>query len=754
MKLLVAASGRHADAKSHQPEIVLCRVHSVPSAFPVAQYFALGLLKPSDYARLVVIVAACLRTYTPAMTSTLNLARASFRLFPRPVFFPRRQIHSTPMAFAKKKRPKTVVQDLFDDEEQWGVTEDLIPSAPQPSLSKPDAVLAPTSPTPRATKKDVGRLSPGERLDKYTTLVRFVKPRIGRNPTKKTPLVRRTVFPQLIQLSTTAEHLQTITDLMVTWKEGRLGTQGKARFGPDGKPKGGDPFSESTSELFARRCEELGVPEHALMVYGEFNKYALPLTIPAARRLLHGLLAKDRPFAEIITATALYTSHGLPPVQQDLPSCALLLSACLRNLKTAEGKEAIETQSLIDALVPSLKKQLKKTMPMPESRDVRDKTIRLWLKSIMLDFNGTIADQTNGQILTWGHLKTWRPPVNSNLTLTATMKEEDIAGDSAPTDSSLTQFRSSVAQYSYDSPPSNTEPLRRSPRKHVPSRSTSSSSVKRLASESVDMKETKISPKKQKRSYAPPETYAHLRELQDHLKPDLDVMFCGINPGKKSAEIGHHFGNPSNHFWWCLHQSGFTDTKLLPEEDYTLPDSLGLGLTNLVDRPTSEEAELSAAEQLASVPGFLAKVARFRPGIVCFVGLKIAKVLDKSLKVTLSSDAKSWGLRPYKMVHQVPSKFSETLFFAAPSTSGLVTQFQRPKKAEIFGEVRQLVQDLKAGTVCTKDMTVIQPHQIAQVAQAKIEDPFDSRELLSFPKVEEEKQLGGLIQMPPHEGQS
>ncbi|KAJ7271902.1 uracil-DNA glycosylase-like protein [Mycena haematopus] len=304
------------------------------------------------------------------------------------------------------------------------------------------------------------------------------------------------------------------------------------------------------------------------------------------------------------------------------------------------------------------------------------------------------------------------------IAILQSMKEEDIADDSA--------LAGKVE-------------LRRSPRKHVPARSTSSSPVKRLASESVDVKETKYSPKKQKRSYAPPETYAHLRELQDHLKPDLDVIFCGINPGKKSAEIGHHFGNPSNHFWWCLHQSGFTDTKLPPQEDHTLPDLFSIGLTDLVDRPTTEQMELSASEQLAGVPVFLAKIARFRPAIVCFVGLGIAKVVDTSLKVTLSSDAKSWGLRPYKMVHQNPSKFSETLFFAAVSTSGLVTQFQRPKKAEIFGKVRQLVQDLKAGTICTKDMTVIQPHQIAQAA-VQAADPCNSRELLSFslyPKIEE-----------------
>jgi hypothetical protein len=85
-------------------------------------------------------------------------------------------------------------------------------------------------------------------------------------------------------------------------------------------------------------------------------------------------------------------------------------------------------------------------------------------------------------------------------------------------------------------------------------RSASSSPAKRLASkreedDDVDVEPLKFSPKKQKlkRTYAPPETYAHLRELQDHLKPDLDgcstfcfsaraltniytvaVIFCGI----------------------------------------------------------------------------------------------------------------------------------------------------------------------------------------------------------------------------------
>ncbi|KAJ7109501.1 uracil-DNA glycosylase-like protein [Mycena epipterygia] len=288
------------------------------------------------------------------------------------------------------------------------------------------------------------------------------------------------------------------------------------------------------------------------------------------------------------------------------------------------------------------------------------------------------------------------------------VKEEDI-----PDSAALNQFRSSLSQFSFGSSKSE---LRRSPRKPV----ARTSPVKRQISETGSSQKRIVlerSPKKQKRSYAPPETYAHLHELQDHLKQDLDVIFCGINPGKKSAEIGHHFGNPSNHFWWCLHHSGFTETQISPQEDFNLPDRFSLGLTNLVDRPTTEQTELSRKEQLAGVPFFLAKIARYRPRIVCFVGLAIARVVETRLNVTLASDAKSWGLRPYKMIHPSSSTFTETLFFAAPSTSGLVTHFQRPEKARIFGELRQIVENLKLGNLNTARMTVIRQEQIAQPSE-------------------------------------
>ncbi|KAG7097624.1 hypothetical protein E1B28_004957 [Marasmius oreades] len=148
--------------------------------------------------------------------------------------------------------------------------------------------------------------------------------------------------------------------------------------------------------------------------------------------------------------------------------------------------------------------------------------------------------------------------------------------------------------------------------------------------ESLPSSKPKGSPsKKQRQGYAPPEKYAHLDKLTDRLQGGLDVLFCGINPGVKSAEIGLHFGHRNNRFWRCLHQSGFTPTTLPPSAGPSLPEQSNIGLTDLVERPTSKEDELSRDEKIAAVPSFLNKIALFRPRIVCFIGLEIARIVRK-----------------------------------------------------------------------------------------------------------------------------
>ena len=41
---------------------------------------------------------------------------------------------------------------------------------------------------------------------------------------------------------------------------------------------------------------------------------------------------------------------------------------------------------------------------------------------------------------------------------------------------------------------------------------------------------------------------------------------------------------------------------------------------NLVDRPSTSQAELLAQELASSVPALLARIARFRPRVACFIG--------------------------------------------------------------------------------------------------------------------------------------
>ncbi|TCD61388.1 hypothetical protein EIP91_008525 [Steccherinum ochraceum] len=131
------------------------------------------------------------------------------------------------------------------------------------------------------------------------------------------------------------------------------------------------------------------------------------------------------------------------------------------------------------------------------------------------------------------------------------------------------------------------------------------------------------------RGYASPETYEHLHHLQDCLDHGLDIVYCGINPDVISAEVGHRFVSPTNHFWRCLYESGLTDRKLSPTEDFTLPESYSMGLTCLVDRPTAEQAELSKTEMISGVPTLSSKIAKYKPRIVCFLGKGIWQVFVK-----------------------------------------------------------------------------------------------------------------------------
>lgn len=107
--------------------------------------------------------------------------------------------------------------------------------------------------------------------------------------------------------------------------------------------------------------------------------------------------------------------------------------------------------------------------------------------------------------------------------------------------------------------------------------------------------------------------------LKDILTKNLIVIFCGINPGLKSAGDGYHFSGRSNRFWKALHRSGFTPYEIQAINDTSIVD-FGYGLTTAVARATSKANELSKEEFDHSLETFKTKIKTFQPKYIAFLG--------------------------------------------------------------------------------------------------------------------------------------
>ena len=119
--------------------------------------------------------------------------------------------------------------------------------------------------------------------------------------------------------------------------------------------------------------------------------------------------------------------------------------------------------------------------------------------------------------------------------------------------------------------------------------------------------------------------WEHLR-LTDRIEPGANVLFVGINPGVRSAQTGHHFAGPSNRFWKLL-----WGARLVPEPLTYLQDTrlleFGLGITNLVARPSPGIDTLKPAEYVAGWKILDRKIERFRPQVVALVGVTLWRAI-------------------------------------------------------------------------------------------------------------------------------
>jgi TDG/mug DNA glycosylase family protein len=156
--------------------------------------------------------------------------------------------------------------------------------------------------------------------------------------------------------------------------------------------------------------------------------------------------------------------------------------------------------------------------------------------------------------------------------------------------------------------------------------------------------------------------------VPDLVGPDLRVLFCGINPGTLSGELGLHFARPGNRFWKLLCAGGFTESVLAPAEQHILPE-LGIGITNLVDRVTAAASELSGSELREGASHLEAKVETLRPRCVAVLGMQAYRTAF---------------LRPGATIGPQPDLLSAAILWLLPNPSGLQARYQVPEMTEMF----------------------------------------------------------------------
>jgi len=152
----------------------------------------------------------------------------------------------------------------------------------------------------------------------------------------------------------------------------------------------------------------------------------------------------------------------------------------------------------------------------------------------------------------------------------------------------------------------------------------------------------------------------------------LSVLFVGINPSLRSAEVGHHFARPGNRFWPTLHAAGFTPRRLSPEEDGLLP-SFAVGVVNFVSRPTRSADELTVAELRDGAAVLEDTVRAWAPRLVAVLGVVAYRAAFARPQASLGLQDERVGGRPV---------------WVLPNPSGLNAHYKPADFARLYEEAR------------------------------------------------------------------
>ncbi len=176
-----------------------------------------------------------------------------------------------------------------------------------------------------------------------------------------------------------------------------------------------------------------------------------------------------------------------------------------------------------------------------------------------------------------------------------------------------------------------------------------------------------------------------LSAVPDILAPGLDIVFCGINPGFRSAAAGCHFANPRNDFWSLLADSGLVPRRLNPGEQWTMLD-LGYGLTNAAPRTTRGSGDLRRADFAGAAARLEGIAEELRPQVIAFVG--------KAAYQGAFTERPALGLQERRL--------GDTCLFVVPSTSPANAAVPYEERLHWFRALRELKASLPRRSRATR----------------------------------------------------
>ncbi|KAL7295845.1 hypothetical protein TKK_0010891 [Trichogramma kaykai] len=180
---------------------------------------------------------------------------------------------------------------------------------------------------------------------------------------------------------------------------------------------------------------------------------------------------------------------------------------------------------------------------------------------------------------------------------------------------------------------------------------------------SVEMEELKP-PRKNGRFDGLTEEEVAKNTLKDILKPNLDLVFVGINPSLMAAHTGRYYAGPGNHFYKLLYASELIPQPITHENDDMLLQ-YNIGLTNIVARATRSSADLSKAEIRKGALIVQSKLRQYEPKIAIFNG----KCIYEEFAEKYDKSSFRFGLQP--------SKVGKTALWVVPSSSARCANFPR-----------------------------------------------------------------------------